>query len=95
MSVPVRSRRLRPDEELGLPFTHFGIRKLACYLQGRYGRHDRQQVPPRQNALTAVNTLRPSKRAEVVVTVWPPPVRAMRVLIMTRCFHPWRHPGEV
>jgi transposase len=39
--------RMRP-KKLGLPFTHFSIRKLAAYLQGRYGRHDRRQVPARQ-----------------------------------------------
>lgn len=39
--------RTRP-KKLGLPFTHFSIRKLACYLQGRYGRHDRRQAPARQ-----------------------------------------------
>src|SRR3954467_15138754 len=31
--------RTRPKNR-GLPFTHFSIRKLAAYLQGRYGRHD-------------------------------------------------------
>jgi transposase len=35
-------------KKLGLPFTHFSIRKLAAYLQGRYGRHDRRQAPARQ-----------------------------------------------
>ena len=39
--------RTRP-KKLGLPFTRFSIRKLACYLQGRYGRHDPQQAPARQ-----------------------------------------------
>jgi hypothetical protein len=34
-------------KKLGLPFTHFSIRKLAAYLQGRYGRNDRQQAPAR------------------------------------------------
>src|SRR4051794_30001639 len=39
--------RTRP-KKLGVPFTHFSIRKLAAYLQGRYGRHDRRQAPARQ-----------------------------------------------
>jgi transposase len=43
----VTTARTRP-KKLGLPFTRFSIRKLAGYLQGRYGRHDPHQVPSRQ-----------------------------------------------
>ena len=31
----------------GQGFTHWGIRKLAAYLSGRYGHHDPQSVPAR------------------------------------------------
>ena len=43
----VTTATTRP-KKLGLPFTHFSIRKLAGYLQGRYGRHDPEQVPARR-----------------------------------------------
>jgi transposase len=43
----VTTATTRP-QKLGLPFTHFSIRKLAAYLQGRYGRHDPKQVPARK-----------------------------------------------
>ena len=43
----VATAKTRP-KKLGLPFTHFSIRKLACSLHGRYGRHDRRQAPARQ-----------------------------------------------
>ena len=36
----------RPTK-LGLPFTHWSIRKLAAYLSGRYGHHDPTLVPAR------------------------------------------------
>ena len=34
-------------KRLGLPFTHWSIRKLAAYLSGRYGRYDPDLVPAR------------------------------------------------
>jgi hypothetical protein len=43
----VATATTRP-KKLRLPFTHFSIRKLAAYLQGRHGRHDPQQIPARQ-----------------------------------------------
>jgi transposase len=43
----VTTATTRP-KKLGLPFTHFSVRKLAAYLQGRYGRDDPKQVPARQ-----------------------------------------------
>ena len=43
----VATARTRP-KKIGLPFTHFSVRKLAGYLQGRYGHHDTKQVPARQ-----------------------------------------------
>ncbi|HEY6646197.1 MAG TPA: hypothetical protein VI217_03760 [Mycobacterium sp.] len=36
----------RPTK-LGLPFTHWSIRKLAACLSGRYGHHDPTPVPAR------------------------------------------------
>jgi len=33
--------------KLGLPFTHWSIRKLTDYVNGRYGRHDPRQMPQR------------------------------------------------
>ena len=42
----VEIARRRP-EKLGLPFTHWSIRKLANYLSGRYGRTDTAQMPHR------------------------------------------------
>jgi transposase len=38
---------LRRPKRLGLPFTHWSIRKLAAYLSGRYGRYDPDLVPTR------------------------------------------------
>jgi transposase len=38
--------QLRP-KKLGLPFTHWSLRKLAGYLSGRYGHHDPNLVPVR------------------------------------------------
>ena len=32
-------------KRLGLPFTHWSIRKLAAYVSGQYGHHDPAQVP--------------------------------------------------
>jgi transposase len=42
----VEIARRRPGK-LGLPFTHWSIRKLANYLSGRYGRTDPAQMPHR------------------------------------------------
>ena len=42
----VEIARRRP-QKLGLPFTHWSIRKLANYLSGRYGRTDPAQMPHR------------------------------------------------
>ena len=42
----VEIARRRP-RKLGLPFTHWSIRKLANYLSGRYGRTDPAQLPHR------------------------------------------------
>ena len=42
----VEIARRRPPK-LGLPFTHWSIRKLANYLSGRYGRTDPAQMPHR------------------------------------------------
>jgi hypothetical protein len=42
----VATATTRP-KKLGLPFTHFSIRKLAAYLQGCYGNHDPKQVAAR------------------------------------------------
>ena len=42
----VEIARRRPGK-LGLPFTHWSIRKLANYLSGRYGRTDAAQMPHR------------------------------------------------
>lgn len=33
---------------LQLPFTHWSVRKLAAYLNGRYGHQDRRQAPARR-----------------------------------------------
>src|SRR6266540_5460388 len=33
--------------KLGLPFTHWSIRKLTGYVNGRYGHHDPDLVPAR------------------------------------------------
>jgi transposase len=38
--------RSRPAA-LGLPFTHWSVRKLAAYVSGRYGRSDPAQMPER------------------------------------------------
>ncbi len=43
----VTTAATRP-KKLALPFTRFSVRKLAAYLQGRYGHHDPKQVPARQ-----------------------------------------------
>src|SRR5438034_8997034 len=43
----VATAATRP-KKLGLPFTHFSVRKLAAYLQGRYGHHNPAQMPARQ-----------------------------------------------
>jgi transposase len=42
----VATATTRPTR-LGLPFTHWSIRKLAAYLSGRYGHHDPGLVPVR------------------------------------------------
>jgi transposase len=42
----VATAKTRP-KRLGLPFTHWSIRKLAGYLSGRYGHHDPDLVPAR------------------------------------------------
>jgi len=42
----VEIARRRPGK-LGLPFTHWSIRKLANYLSGRYRRTDPAQMPHR------------------------------------------------
>ena len=38
---------LTRPKRLGLPFTHWSIRKLAAYLSGRYGHRDPDLVPAR------------------------------------------------
>jgi len=37
---------MRP-KKLGLPFTHWSLRKLAGYVSGRYGHKDPDLVPAR------------------------------------------------
>ncbi len=46
VAVIVATAKTRP-KKLGLPFTHWSIRKLAAYLGGRYGHHDPVLVPAR------------------------------------------------
>lgn len=59
-----RPSRITPEDEafvvavaltrpakLGLPFTHWSIRKLAAYVSGRYGRRDAHLVPDRVVAI--------------------------------------------
>lgn len=43
----VATAKTRPTT-LGLPFTHWSLRKLAAYLSGEYGRTDPRQVPARR-----------------------------------------------
>jgi hypothetical protein len=38
---------LTRPKRLGLPFTHWSIRKLAAYVSGQYGHHDPDLVPAR------------------------------------------------
>lgn len=42
----IATAKTRP-KRLGLPFTHWSIRKLTAYVNGRYGHHDPAQVPAR------------------------------------------------
>src|SRR6266496_906324 len=46
LTVIVETATTRP-RKLGLPFTHWSIRKLAGYLAGRYGRTDPRWAPAR------------------------------------------------
>ena len=52
IQVIVATATTRP-KRLGLPFTHWSIRKLAAYLSGRYGHHDPGLVPVRGWAVMA------------------------------------------
>src|SRR5437764_401844 len=46
IAVVVATAMTRP-KKLGLPFTHWSIRKLTAYLGGWYGHHDPTLVPAR------------------------------------------------
>jgi transposase len=46
IQVIVAAATTRP-KKLGLPFTHWSIRKLTAYVNGRYGHHDPDLVPAR------------------------------------------------
>ena len=46
ITVIIATAKTRP-KKLGLPFTHWSIRKLTNYLNGRYARSDPRQVPSR------------------------------------------------
>jgi Homeodomain-like domain len=46
IQVIVAAATTRP-KRLGLPFTHWSIRKLTAYVNGRYGHHDPDLVPAR------------------------------------------------
>jgi transposase len=46
VQVIVATATTRP-KKLGLPFTHWSIRKLTAYANGRYGYHDPDLVPAR------------------------------------------------